>query len=65
MSQVADRRAAVALPMAIGLVLLLLLTLTVSFRSWWLPLTLVTISGLLELVRRMPSVSWRTSCCRP
>ena len=50
------RRAAVVLPMAIGV--MLLVALTVSFRSWWVPVVTFTFSGLLELVRRMPSLWW-------
>lgn len=50
------RRAVVVLPMAIGLVLLV--ALTMSFRIWWVPVATLAISGSLEMVRRMRAVRW-------
>lgn len=49
------RRPVVALPTAVGLVMLV--ALTVSFRNWWLPVTVLAVAALLESVRRMPSTS--------
>ncbi len=52
------RRATVALPTTLGLVMVI--ALTISFNRWWLPLAIAAILGLLVIVRRSPPEGrWR------